>query len=515
MRARISGGLFVLSALLFTMDPLAGQPGGGKDGKRSFQFQPGGGFGQPPGGTPGGGGFQGGGGYQGGGYQPGGGGFQGGSYQGGGGFQGSGMRMQFQPGGGGFQGGGMQPGGGGFQGGGGGFGRGGGGMDPETQWQMMLRLTGGTDTVDWGRVPPDTRTMLKGMSERMGTQPIPDSGVWNKAQFIDFATRNQELVRAKMAGGQPGAAPGAFAPPGGQPPFGQPGNFQMQPGQFGGPGFGGGGKGGMSEEDAVRRFKEADRDQDGRLSWDEASSRTRENWAEIDVNQDRYVDLDEYRAYIARRFGPNAQQQGGPPQYGMQPQYGNDFRGTGEGGGYPGQGGFGGPGRREEKKDDFTNVGIRYGKLPPGLPDWFAEYDTDKDGQINMYEWRTVGGKSVAEFRELDANGDGFIAPLELIRVTNVKAEYDRLMAIQDGETPTSGSGRGKGGSMSGGGKGGFPGFGGSGGGPPMMGKGGPPSADGSDRTDRTDRSDRTERTKGGEKMDRGKNNPFANGGKK
>ncbi len=457
MRARISGGFFILGVLLLTVDPLAGQPGGGRFGK--------GGFGPPgttpglPGATP---------------VQPGGFPTQPGSPPGG-------MRYQFQPGGGGFQ-----P--------GGGFSRGG-GMDPEAQWQMMLKLTGGTDTVDFSRVPPDTQKMIRGMSERMGTQPLPESGVWSKGQFIDFATRNQEIVRARTAGGQPGAAPGAPPVmqygPGGQPGgYGQPGGFQMQPGQFGPPG----GKG-MSDEDAVRRFRDSDKDQDGKLSPEEASRTTRENWQEVDVNRDNFVDLDEYRGYIARRFGPNAQQNqpGLPMQPGYgQPQFGGDFRGTGEGG----PPGFGGPGRRDEKKDDFTNVAIRFGKLPPGLPDWFAEYDQDKDGQVNMYEWRTVGGKAVAEFRDLDANGDGFIAPQELIRVTATKAETERLMAIQDGETPQgTGQSRGKGGSS------GRPSFGG---GPPMTGKGGQtPEA-------RPSRDEKRE-----EKADRGKAGPWGNAGKK
>jgi len=147
---------------------------------------------------------------------------------------------------------------------------------------------------------------------------------------------------------------------------------------------------------------------------------------------------------------------------------------------------------------------------PPGLPDWFAEYDQDKDGQINMYEWRTVGGKTTAEFRELDANADGLIAPQELIRVTASKAEAERLAAIEAGETP-AGGGRGKGGSMSGRGGFGGPGFGGPGfgGGPPMMGKSGAPSADGGERPERGSKGEK------GERPDRGKNNPFANGGKR
>ncbi|MFO0796283.1 MAG: hypothetical protein U0804_02335 [Gemmataceae bacterium] len=487
MRARVSVGFFVLGVLLFTMDPISGQPGGGKGGKGGF-----GGFGQGGGFPQGGGGFP----QGGGGFPQGGGGFP----QGGGGF-----RMQIQPGGGGFPqggggfpqgGGGFPQGGGGFQGGGGGFqggggfpqGGGGGGrrspFDPESQWATLLQQSGGTDYVDFSRISPDTRAMSKMFADRMGTQPYPESGVMTKDQFLDFAARNQELARAKMGGGQPGGQQGFGQQGFGQQGFGQQG-FQMQPGGFGGQGFGG--KGGSSEEEIERRFKAGDRDGDGKLSPEEASERTRSMWNEYDTNRDGFVSLDEYKSLQLRLAGGGGNN--------GQPQYGSDFRGTGEGGGYGGPGG-----RREEKKDDFSNVGIRYGKLPPGLPDWFAEYDQDKDGQINMYEWRTVGGKTVAEFRELDANEDGFIAPLELIRVTATKAEVERLIAIQNGETPEGGSGRSKGGSMSGGGKGGLSGFGG---GPPTTGKGGGQDA----------RPSREE--KNAEKADRSTAGPWGNGGKK
>jgi hypothetical protein len=269
----------------------------------------------------------------------------------------------------------------------------------------------------------------------------------------------------------------------------------------------------MSDEDMLRRFRDMDQNQDGRVSFEEASDRTRQNWAEIDVNRRGYIEFDDYKNYIARRFGGGG---GGPPQFGQQPggfgqppggfggPPGTDFRGTGEGG-------FGGPGfgrKGDDKKaEDFSNVAIRFGKLPPGLPDWFAEYDQDKDGQVNMYEWRTVGGKTSAEFREWDANADGLIAPQEVIRVAAAKAEAERLAAIEAGETPTRGS---RGGSMGGGfsGKGGFGGPGGFG--PPgQMGKGGDRGNGGGDaRTE--EKQDERRKGKGGDAP-----NPFRMGGKK
>jgi hypothetical protein len=365
-------------------------------------------------------------------------------------------------------------------------------MDPESQWQTMLRLTGGTDAVDFSRVPPDTRMFLRGLSERMGTEPIPDAGVWGKDQFIAFATRNQDLMRAKMGGGQPGGPTMQFNPNGGPGGFNAPpGGFNMQPGGFGGPG--GGGMRMMTDEEITRAFQQGDRDQDGKLSQQEASDRTRQNWNEIDTNRDGFVDLDEYRVYVHRR-------QGGPVQGGPG---GGDPR-NGDGGGDPRNGG--GYGRKAE---DFSNVGIRYGKLPPGLPEWFTEYDQDKDGQINMYEWRTVGGKTLAEFRELDANGDGFIAPQELLHVTASKAEFERLMAIQSGETPPpQGRGGKSGGSLGNGpslGNGSFPSRG-------SGGEKGGPSAGPGERPERGERPGGKGGEKGGEKGDR---KSFMFGGKK
>jgi len=46
--------------------------------------------------------------------------------------------------------------------------------------------------------------------------------------------------------------------------------------------------------------------------------------------------------------------------------------------------------------------------LPKDIPSWFAALDTDKDGQIGLYEWKAAG-RPVSEFQAIDLNGDGFI----------------------------------------------------------------------------------------------------------
>lgn len=60
-------------------------------------------------------------------------------------------------------------------------------------------------------------------------------------------------------------------------------------------------------------------------------------------------------------------------------------------------------------------VAIRYGKLPKGLPDWFVKLDTDKDGQIGLYEW-LAAKKPTKEFLEMDLNGDGLLTAEEYLR---------------------------------------------------------------------------------------------------
>jgi hypothetical protein len=55
------------------------------------------------------------------------------------------------------------------------------------------------------------------------------------------------------------------------------------------------------------------------------------------------------------------------------------------------------------------------GKLPRGLPAWFEQLDTDKDGQIGLYEWKGAG-RPIAEFLAMDLNRDGFVTVEEALR---------------------------------------------------------------------------------------------------
>ena len=57
----------------------------------------------------------------------------------------------------------------------------------------------------------------------------------------------------------------------------------------------------------------------------------------------------------------------------------------------------------------------RAGRPPEGLPEWFSRLDTDRDGQLGLYEWRK-SGRPLEEFFRMDRNGDGFVTAAELSR---------------------------------------------------------------------------------------------------
>jgi hypothetical protein len=117
------------------------------------------------------------------------------------------------------------------------------------------------------------------------------------------------------------------------------------------------------------------------------------------------------------------------------------------------------PPPEEEKRP----VVYRAGKLPKELPQWFAQMDEDKDGQVGLYEWKKAG-RPLSEFQAMDLNGDGFITVEEALRYAKAESKNGKDVA-------SNGPGRGFGGGPSFGGPpgGGAPSFGG----PP--GKGGPP----------------------------------------
>ena len=77
---------------------------------------------------------------------------------------------------------------------------------------------------------------------------------------------------------------------------------------------------------------------------------------------------------------------------------------------------------------------IRWPK-PQKLPDQYRARDTDKDGQIGLYEWPR---SDYATFRKLDLNRDGFLTPQELTSVPSSKPAAPVVAAASAADTASS-----------------------------------------------------------------------------
>lgn len=148
-------------------------------------------------------------------------------------------------------------------------------------------------------------------------------------------------------------------------------------------------------EQAGKLFRRLDRNEDGKLGPDEAPDDLRRQLARWDRNRDGAVDADEYTAYfLARHQAVAAAVASGEITLKL-PK------------------GVAGPEKKPSPADERPAV-ARAGKLPPGLPAWFAEYDTDRDGMVGLYEWRRKG-RPITGFVPMDRNADGYLTFKEVL----------------------------------------------------------------------------------------------------
>jgi hypothetical protein len=128
---------------------------------------------------------------------------------------------------------------------------------------------------------------------------------------------------------------------------------------------------------AGQQFRRADRDDDKRVEYDEMSETLRGQWVRWDRNRDWALDGEEYGRFFRAHHGEVAAAVAAGKIALRLPK------------------GVAGPG----------------GQSPPG---WFAEYDTDGDGQVGLYEWRRME-QPIEEFVPMDGNGDGYLTARELL----------------------------------------------------------------------------------------------------
>jgi hypothetical protein len=283
-------------------------------------------------------------------------------------------------------------------------GMGGNNFDPN---QIFNWLSGGKDVIVRAQLAdPMQQRIYDRMAQRMGNPPQI-----TRQQYME----NVQQRWSQRGLGGPGGAPGGAGPGGGGP---------------------------NPDAWAEASFRRLDVNQDGLLNNDEMPEPLRSERDKWDTNKDGFIDLNEYKAYFQQRMADR----------------GFDPSGGGGWGGDPGMmPQMTAPVEEEEKRP----VVYRAGKLPKELPPWFEQRDTDKDGQIGLYEWRAAGG-SVEDFQAMDRNKDGFLTVEEVLQFE--KRNKDELA-----KAPQSGPGGGPagfGGMPAGFGQGGF-------GGRPMGGFGG------------------------------------------
>ncbi len=317
--------------------------------------------------------------------------------------------------------------------GGGDSGKGGGGfkmtIDPEKMWKWVAK---DKDSINLDEMNQFQRAGIENILTKYGVT----SRTVSKQQYLDAYTKfNDDVSSGKVD------VKSMFAPKEGSGGFGGfgkgGGDSSKGSGEFG-KGSSESGKGGRDErtsggKDEKRgeekksdrtkqliewRFKSYDKDGDGLLSHDEIAASENlapllADKAKFDKNSDSFISLEEYTVYaeaVIEAKQKEREKEMAENGGGDKPKEGSTDKAAGTE--------FEKPKMEEEKRATVQ----RSGKLPSGLPEWFATIDGkgDSDGQIGLYEWRAHSGKSLDEFLSMDLNNDGFITPSEYFRFKGI-----------------------------------------------------------------------------------------------
>lgn len=334
--------------------------------------------------------------------------------------------------------------------------------------ERFNQYSGGKDVWDRSKITdPDGQRRFDFVAQRLGVT----NGVITRQQYLDYSkereSRGGPFGRMTPPGGaplMPTGAGGAATPL--QPPTAPPAGESRGR-------FGRGGPELSAPTWAESGFRRADRNGDGVLDNDEIPDTLRNERDRWDSNRNGFIDLTEFKAFTEGRM-QQWQAERGSPSSG--PSFGGSSRSSRDGnGGNPAEaimsalmnrmadGGLDRGSSRDSNRDssrDFDRdsrrsfdpwrdgpAGMPFGRqqpeensrpvvyspssLPRELPSWFTQRDTDKDGQIGLYEWRT-SGEALSQFERLDANNDGYVTAEEVLR--------DQAVAARQGSSEPAGA---------------------------------------------------------------------------
>jgi hypothetical protein len=216
---------------------------------------------------------------------------------------------------------------------------------------------------------------LQQMFDRVAGAAGATNGQLTRDQWI----QGSEQLRASGGGGGPSGGQGQQ--PGGR----NGGRMNFDPAAF-----------------AEMRFKQLDKNGDGFLSFDEMPDDLKAEKDKWDTDHNGLIDLTEYKAFVAARS----------EQMQSERQAAGFTRGQrNQQGGAPDAVPQDTPAAPAE---DPKPVVYHADNLPANLPAWFSQLDTDRDGQVGLYEWKAAG-RPIGEFLKMDRNSDGFLTVEEVL----------------------------------------------------------------------------------------------------
>lgn len=157
-------------------------------------------------------------------------------------------------------------------------------------------------------------------------------------------------------------------------------------------------------------IKRYDEDKDGVIDGDEFDKA--ERWQSADTNKDRRITSTELAARLKSWNSEKSDSTSGASKS-------SSSRSASRRSGWGWGRSRGSDSGDRDEDDDAPTIRSRtpHERLPRGLPDWFREVDSDRDGQVKMAEFASRWSDAkVAEFLKYDLNGDGLITPLEALR---------------------------------------------------------------------------------------------------